>query len=215
MSTETTKTVAQAAAEVGVSKETYYRWIKSRKVEHPDPAKRTVPLEKTARIEPPGGDIPPAPLPTPAPKSEKRPAPAPVPACAPPPVDPRRDATEFFRSRKLAVFASMIIICSDALCFAWIAYNTYSKFSLIAAIIFAPVGFAVGYSAIKNIVTYRGWNSDGWAWGFALFQILLHSCAMESLGQYSFPAGKVTMAVGITLSTAGLAVSMKTENKAL
>ncbi|MBX2927037.1 MAG: hypothetical protein KF852_04315 [Saprospiraceae bacterium] len=134
---------------------------------------------------------------------------APKPKPAPTPAPQKRDATQLFRSNPVAIVGALILISADALSFSWIAFNTYHDFQHAAAAIFALTGFAVGYSAIKNIITYKGWNADAWAWGFGIFQLCLHLCAMEVFGEYSFTAGKVIIAVGLPLAVGGLATSMK------
>lgn len=130
---------------------------------------------------------------------------APAPAKKPAP----KINTGLFQDNAVGIVAAIIIIATDAISFAWIAWNTYHEFQLPAAIIFAFAGVAVGYSAIRNTVTYSGWNGDSWAWGFGLFQVLLHMCAMEVIPHYSFMAGKVIIALGLALGTLGLAVSFR------
>lgn len=122
--------------------------------------------------------------------------------------------TGLFDNRIIVLVAASILIASDALSFAWIAINTYSQFKIIAGVMFAFVGMAVGYSAIKNIVSYDGWNGDSWAWGFALFQIALHLSAMQvfdEFGANSFFIGKIVISFGLALATAGLAVALRTK----
>lgn len=114
-----------------------------------------------------------------------------------------------FKNKGLIILFAAILIGVDALSFAWIAVNTYPSFGVIAAIVFAFAGMAVGYSAVKNILSYKGWNGDGWAWGFGLFQLSLHLCAMEVLGDWSFFLGKIVISVGLPLATAGLATALK------
>lgn len=120
-----------------------------------------------------------------------------------------RISTQIFQNHQVAILGAMVLISCDALSFGWIAWNAYHDFQTAAAAIFALAGFAVGYSAIKNIITYTGWNGDGWAWGFGLFQLCLHLCAMEVFGPYSFTAGKVIIAAGLPLAVGGLATSMR------
>lgn len=121
----------------------------------------------------------------------------------------RNDPTGLFSNHAVILAAASILIASDAMSFAWIAINTYINFKEIAGVIFALVGMAVGYSAIKNIISYKGWNGDAWAAGFGVFQIALHLCAMEVFTEYSFFIGKIVIATGIALATGGLAVSLK------
>jgi hypothetical protein len=117
--------------------------------------------------------------------------------------------TGLFQDNAVGIVAAVIIIATDAISFGWIAWNSYHDFQIPAAIVFAFAGVAVGYSAIRNTVTYSGWNGDGWAWGFGIFQVLLHMCAMEVIPHYSFMAGKVIIALGLALGTLGLAVSFR------
>ena len=111
----------------------------------------------------------------------------------------------------LPVIFSAVLVSADSLAFAWIAYNSYQSFRVAAGAIFALIGFAVGYSAIKNIITYKGWNADAWGWGFGFFQLGLHLSAMQVIGPYSFLVGKVFISLGLPLAVAGLAISMRHE----
>jgi len=125
------------------------------------------------------------------------------------------DATQvdIFKNIYAKLVVIGILVFSDALCFAWIAWNTFPDFQIIAAGVFAFVGIAVGYAAIKTIVSYNGWSGDSWTAGFGIFQIALHTCAMEVWGLYSYPAGKIVIALGVALGTAGMAVALKYDNR--
>lgn len=114
-----------------------------------------------------------------------------------------------FKNKALLITFAVILISVDALSFGWIAWNTYPSFHEAAAVIFACAGMATGYSAFKNIISYKGWSGDAWAWGFGLFQFALHLCAMEVIGDWSFIAGKIVVAMGLPLATAGLATALK------
>lgn len=114
-----------------------------------------------------------------------------------------------FKNKAFLIACAAILIGVDSLSFAWIAWNTYPSFREAAACVFALAGMATGYSAIKNILSYKGWNGDAWAWGFGLFQLCLHLCAMEVLGDWSFFLGKIVISVGLPLATAGLATALK------
>ena len=157
---------------------------------------------------------------------DAKPAPAPAAPIVPRPVAPRpapkvevkaapikREPLDvdamIFKNRVLIVVFTTILISVDSLSFGWIAWNTYTSFPVGAAAVFAVAGLAVGYSAVKNVVSYKGWNGDAWAWGFGLFQLALHLCAMEVLGELSFFFGKIVISVGLPLATAGLATALK------
>lgn len=124
----------------------------------------------------------------------------------------RNEPTGLFHNKIIMLTAASILIASDAMSFAWIAFNAYVEFSHVAAVLFAFVGMAVGYSAIKNVVSYDDY-SGGWASGFGIFQVALHLCAMEVLGPDSFFYGKIVISVGLALATAGLAIALKPVNK--
>lgn len=114
----------------------------------------------------------------------------------------------FTKSNNIA--AAVTLILTDATCCAWIAVNSFSgTYTYFATAIFFFAGTAIGYSAIKNTAEYTGKDSNAWLWGFAIFQVLLHSCALEVIGQYSFPLGKIVMSVGGAMATAGLALTFK------
>lgn len=115
-----------------------------------------------------------------------------------------------------AVFA-WILIAADATSCAWIANNTYQgAFKTPATAIFAGVGFAIGYSAFRNISQYKGYNGDSYAWGFGFFQALIHLCAMQSFDYFaegiSFGIGKVVIAIALPIATSGLAVTFKNKD---
>jgi hypothetical protein len=114
-----------------------------------------------------------------------------------------------FKNKAFLIGCAGILIGVDALSFAWIAWNTYPTFHIAASVVFALAGMATGYSAIKNILSYKGWDGSAWAWGFGLFQLSLHLCAMEVLGEWSFFLGKIVISVGLPLATAGLATALK------
>lgn len=114
-----------------------------------------------------------------------------------------------FSNTSVVIAAAAVLILVDAVSFGWIAWNTYPAFARVAVPIFALAGMATGYSAFKSILAYRGWNGDGWMMGFGLFQLALHLCAMQALGEWSFIIGKVVISVGLPLASAGLALALK------
>ena len=112
-----------------------------------------------------------------------------------------------------AIFAG-VIIAADATSCGWIAHNSYKgNFQALAAFIFAGVGLAIGFAAFRNIATYRGYNGDSYAWGFGIFQALIHLCAMQSFDYFgaglSFEIGKIVISIALPIATAGLAVTFK------
>lgn len=116
-----------------------------------------------------------------------------------------------FNSRVNVLFAIAVLMGTDAVSFGWIAWNAFPDFPEIASVLFAGAGMAVGYSAIRNILSYRGWNSDSWLYGFALLQIGVHLCAMEVFSEYSYLAGKVLISALIPIGLSGLSVSIRSE----
>ena len=115
-----------------------------------------------------------------------------------------------------AVFAG-VIIAADATSCGWIAHNSYQgNFQALAAFIFAGVGLAIGFAAFRNIATYRGYNGDSYAWGFGIFQALIHLCAMQSFDFFgaglSFEIGKIVISIALPIATAGLAVTFKPQS---
>jgi len=113
----------------------------------------------------------------------------------------------------IAIIAAGILIAADAVSCSWIAYHIYRPAWVIACPVFAAAGMAIGYSAFRNITRYDGYDRESWAWGFGIFQLLLHLSAMETFdiikAGLSFPMAKVIIAIGLALSTGGIAVTLK------
>lgn len=118
-----------------------------------------------------------------------------------------------FSNTAVLIIAAAVLIAVDAISFGWIAFNTYPSFYRVAVPIFALSGMAVGFSAFKSILAYKGWNGDGWMFGFGLFQLALHLCAMQALGELSFFFGKIVISIGLPLASAGLALALKNGTK--
>ena len=115
-----------------------------------------------------------------------------------------------------AVFAG-VLIAADATSCGWIAHNAYKgNFQTLAAFIFAGVGLAIGFAAFRNIATYKGYNADSYAWGFGVFQALVHLCAMQSFDFFgaglSFEIGKIVISIALPIATAGLGVTFKPQS---
>ena len=136
----------------------------------------------------------------------------PEPAKPAPPAPKKKTAPFRPFAKPVAGIAAGILVSADALACAWIARHSYPDFRDAATLIFGLIGFAVGYSAIKNIISYKGWNGDAWAWGFGLFQLGLHLSAMQVFSEYSFYVGKIIISIGLPLAVGGLAVSLRNEN---
>jgi len=130
------------------------------------------------------------------------------------PTPQTEETKSLFEDKPTIHFAAFILIAADAISCAWIAWNTYQNFQLIAAILFGLAGMAIGYSAIRVIVTYSGFNRKAYAWGFGIFQWGLHLCAMSTFGpDYSFYVGKVMISCALPISTSAIAVALKTTLK--
>lgn len=141
--------------------------------------------------------------------------PAPPPKSKPPKKNPKKTkAQDLQAGHTVSAIFAWTLISADATSCAWIAHNTYEgEFQTPATVIFAGVGFAIGYSAFQNISKYKGYNGDNYAWGFGLFQALIHLCAMQSFDYFadgiSFGIGKVVIAIALPIATSGLAVTLK------
>jgi hypothetical protein len=155
-------------------------------------------------------------------KETVKPEPLPVPIPVPPPIvetptpiptpipEPAKEMPGIFNSKIGLYLAAFILISADGLSSAWIAYNSYEKFPEIAALLFGLGGIAIGYSAIRVIVTYNGWNNDNFAYGFATFQLLMHFSAMGVFGEeWSYYFGKIVISFALVIATGGTALAIK------
>jgi len=112
-----------------------------------------------------------------------------------------------FLSRSLTVAFVAILILLDGVSMGVIGGKAYSWY---VSPLFGLAGLAIGYSAIRQVLTYRGWSGDAWKWGFAMVQVALHLCAMDVV-PYADISGKVVMSVAGALATAGIVDSMVKE----
>ncbi len=159
----------------------------------------TVKEEETVKPEP-------LPVPITAPPSVIE-SQAPIPA--PPPVV-KREIPALFKDRLTLYVAAFILISADAVSCGWIAWNEYQEFQGIAAVFFGLAGIAIGYSAIRMVISYDGWHGDSFAWGFGLFQVFLHLSAMQTFGEeWSYYIGKICISLALPLATAGIALAFK------
>ena len=134
-------------------------------------------------------------------------APAPIPT--PPPIV-KREIPALFKDRLTLYVAAFILISTDAVSCGWIAWNEYQEFQGIAAVFFGLAGIAIGYSAIRMVISYDGWHGDSFAWGFGLFQVFLHLSAMQTFGEeWSYYIGKICISLALPLATAGIALAFK------
>ncbi len=136
----------------------------------------------------------------------------PVPAAieTPAPVQVKREIPTLFKDRLTLYVAAFILISADAVSCGWIAWNEYQEFQLIASIFFGLAGIAIGYSAIRMVISYYGWHSDSFAWGFGIFQVFLHLSAMQTFGdEWSYYIGKIMISLALPLATAGIALAFK------
>lgn len=112
-----------------------------------------------------------------------------------------------FLSRRLTVAFVAILILLDGVSMGVIGGKAYSWY---VSPLFGLAGLAIGYSAIRQVLTYKGWSGDAWKWGFAIVQVALHLCAMDVV-PYADISGKVVMSVAGALATAGIVDSMVKE----
>jgi hypothetical protein len=163
----------------------------------------TIEEEETVKPEPE-----PLPIPIPVlPPIVETPTPIPIPE--PPPIV-KREIPALFKDRLTLYVAAFILISADAVSCGWIAWNEYQEFQAIAAVFFGLAGIAIGYSAIRMVISYDGWHGDSFAWGFGLFQVFLHLSAMQTFGnEWSYYIGKICISLALPLATAGIALAFK------
>ena len=208
-------TQQQKADALGISLSTYYRRQREGLLGEPGASKKPVPKPRPIQ-----------PTPDPLPLSE--------PDAAPPPfieTEAYRQLVEkltleirqfeadhpkthmptskVFLSKNLTVAGVAILILLDGVSMGVIGGKAYSWF---VSPLFGLAGLAIGYSAIRQVLTYRGWSGEAWKWGFALVQVLLHLCAMDVV-PYADISGKVVMSVAGALATAGIVDSMVKEQQ--
>ena len=122
-------------------------------------------------------------------------------------------APMFLESKGVAMLWLSAFVLADAVASAWIAFNRFQVFAAFAAPFFFVVGAAMGYSAVRNMAKCRGYEAGAWAWGFGLFQVALHVCAMGLLEfikpGLSYTVGAAVIAIGIPLGTMGVAITFK------
>lgn len=123
----------------------------------------------------------------------------------------KNEATKdgLFKNSVVIIVNAAVLILVDAVSFGWIAYNVYPEFYLAAVPIFAVAGMSVGYAAFTSILSGKKWDSEAWIVGFMFFQIALHLCAMQAIGEYSFLVGKIVIALGLPMGSIGLALALK------
>ena len=144
-----------------------------------------------------------------------KPEPLPIPIPVPPPIvetpiPVKREIPALFKDRLTLYVAAFILISADAVSCGWIAWNEYQEFQGIAAVFFGLAGIAIGYSAIRMVISYDGWHGDSFAWGFGLFQVFLHLSAMQTFGEeWSYYIGKICISLALPLATAGIALAFK------
>lgn len=155
-------------------------------------------------------------------KETVKPEPLPIPIPVPPPIVEvptpiptplpvaKREIPALFKDRLTLYVAAFILISADAVSCGWIAWNEYQEFQAIAAVFFGLAGIAIGYSAIRMVISYDGWHGDSFAWGFGLFQVFLHLSAMQTFGEeWSYYIGKICISLALPLATAGIALAFK------
>lgn len=188
-------TQQQKADALGISLSTYYR------------------RQRAGLLGGPGATEKPVPKPKPIPALPSNPVLDPI---APAPPQAKHQAkvshthmptSSVFLSRRLTVAFVAILILLDGVSMGVIGGKAYSWY---VSPLFVLAGLAIGYSAIRQVLTYRGWSGDAWKWGFALVQVLLHLCAMDVV-PYADISGKVVMSVAGALATAGIVDSMVKE----
>lgn len=149
--------------------------------------------------------------PAPAPDKPSPPRPAPKPKPAPSRRQP--GGANIIHNDTSALIFGAILIAADGMSCAWIAYNTYGDAKYMAGLIFAFAGVAIGYAAFRNVTSYKGYEESSFAWAFGVFQFVLHLCAMQTLDfihpGISHLVGKVVISIGLPLSTAGIAYTLK------
>ena len=200
-------TVKELANEYGVASRTVKRWVAKETGQEPTISEEiSKDIIKTfpAKGESPGESI----------IEEKQIQPKPE---ILPPADPKPEEKQSTKAEKkskgiISIVSGIILIATDAISASWIAWNAYENYP--AAIIFGLAGFAMGYAAIKNALTFNqnNMNADTWLGIFALIQTMLHLSALQVLGTESFMIGKITIAIGIPLATIGLALGMRKDN---
>lgn len=183
-------TQQQKADALGISLSTYYRRQRSGLLGGPGATEKPVPKPKP---------IPPAPDP-PAPLQGKQTVAA---------SHTHMPTSKVFLSKNLTVAFVAILILLDGVSMGVIGGKAYSWY---VSPLFCLAGLAIGYSAIRQVLTYKGWSGDAWKWGFALVQVLLHLCAMDVV-PYADISGKVVMSVAGALATAGIVDSMVKEQQ--
>jgi hypothetical protein len=114
--------------------------------------------------------------------------------------------------------AGSVLVIADGAAAGWIGQQAYQNAWFL--LFFFPVGLAIGYAALKIVIEEKGkakeWQKDPaqvWAWGFGVFQFLLHAAAFDLFAMpgtdLSFYVGKWVLAVAIPLGAAGVAFSAR------
>ena len=114
--------------------------------------------------------------------------------------------------------AGSILVIADGAAAGWIGQQAYQNAWFL--LFFFPVGLAIGYAALKIVIEEKGkaekWQKDPaklWAWGFGVFQFLLHAAAFDlftlDVTDFSFYVGKWVLAIAIPLGAAGVAFSAR------
>jgi len=107
--------------------------------------------------------------------------------------------------------AGAVLVMADGAASGWIGKEAYDSFWYMA--FFLPVGLAIGYAALKIVIEEKKGMADVWAWGFGIFQFLIHASAFELFAwpgeDLSFYLGKLVLAVAIPLGGAGVAYSAR------
>lgn len=126
-----------------------------------------------------------------------------------------------FSNQAVALVAATLFIAADGMSCAWIAFQAFGDGDLVAvqmlsAIFFFAAGMAIGYVAIRFIISYDGYNMSQWSFGFGAFQFLVHCSALGVLepvlgSDMNLLIGEFVIVLGIVISTAAVAMTFRTK----
>lgn len=107
----------------------------------------------------------------------------------------------------LGTIAALVFVLADGYSVGLIGQQATGKEA--AFFVWGVAGVAIGYAAIRHLAKYKGYNIEGWMFGFFAFQVLIHLSASGIFGEYSTKIGIVTFTLGLGLSTLAIATSFK------
>lgn len=127
-----------------------------------------------------------------------------------------------FDNKLLALIAASLFVGADGASCGWIIFQAYNGhqggelLQIIATVLFFFAGAGIGFTAIRFIIKYDGYNMQVWSLGFGLFQIAVHSSALGFFEQFwsvdvNLAIGEAFIVIGLMIATSAIAMSFRTK----